>query len=78
MHLLLEWSFLRTCFSIMTMIYARGPRLFLAVIGSRLRIANVNIGTSGADRGLWRREKTGGGGISSETWKAYMNDNEYD
>jgi aldehyde dehydrogenase (NAD+) len=48
--------------------------LFLSVVGSDCGIANVNIGTSGAEIGcFWRRKETGGGRESgSDAWKVYM------
>jgi aldehyde dehydrogenase (NAD+) len=49
--------------------------LFLSVAGSDCGIANVNIGTSGAEIGgaFGGEKETGGGGESgSDSWKAYM------
>ena len=48
---------------------------FLSVIGSDCGIANVNIGTSGAEiGGAFGGEKETGGGreAGSDAWKAYM------
>ena len=48
---------------------------FLSARGSDCGIANVNIGTSGAEIGrrFWRRERNRGGRESgSDAWKAYM------
>jgi aldehyde dehydrogenase (NAD+) len=53
----------------------REAELFLAVTGSDCGIANVNIGTSGAEIGgaFGGEKETGGGRESgSDTWKAYM------
>jgi aldehyde dehydrogenase (NAD+) len=53
----------------------REAELFLSVVGSDCGIANVNIGTSGAEmvRCFWRRKETGGGRESgSDAWKVYM------
>ena len=48
---------------------------FLSVVGSDCGIANVNIGTSGAEIGgaFGGEKETGGGRESgSDAWKAYM------
>ena len=48
---------------------------FLSAAGSDCGIANVNIGTSGAEiGGAFGGEKTTGGGreSGSDSWKAYM------
>jgi aldehyde dehydrogenase (NAD+) len=48
---------------------------FLSVVGSDCGIANVNIGTSGAEIGgaFGGEKETGGGRESgSDSWKAYM------
>ena len=48
---------------------------FLSVMGSDCGIANVNIGTSGAEIGgaFGGEKETGGGRESgSDSWKAYM------
>jgi aldehyde dehydrogenase (NAD+) len=48
---------------------------FLSVLGSDCGIANVNIGTSGAEIGgaFGGEKQTGGGRESgSDAWKAYM------
>ena len=53
----------------------REAEAFLAVSGSDCGIANVNIGTSGAEiGGAFGGEKETGGGreIGSDAWKAYM------
>ena len=53
----------------------REQELFLSVAGSDCGIANVNIGTSGAEIGgaFGGEKETGGGRESgSEAWKAYM------
>jgi len=53
----------------------REAELFLSTIGSDCGIANVNIGTSGAEiGGAFGGEKTTGGGreAGSDSWKAYM------
>jgi aldehyde dehydrogenase (NAD+) len=49
--------------------------LFLSAVGSDCGIANINIGTSGAEiGGAFGGEKTTGGGreAGSDAWKAYM------
>lgn len=54
---------------------AREAELFLSVCGSDCGIANVNIGTSGAEIGgaFGGEKETGGGRESgSDAWKAYM------
>ena len=54
---------------------ARGRERFLAHAGSDCGIANVNIGTSGAEIGgaFGGEKETGGGRESgSDAWKAYM------
>ena len=51
------------------------PRRFLSAAGSDCGIANVNIGTSGAEiGGAFGGEKDTGGGreSGSDAWKAYM------
>src|SRR5690606_37536148 len=51
------------------------PQAFLSAAGSDCGIANVNIGTSGADiGGAFGGEKATGGGREScsDAWKAYM------
>jgi aldehyde dehydrogenase (NAD+) len=49
----------------------REAELFMSVAGSDCGIANVNIGTSGAEIG--GEKETGGGRESgSDSWKAYM------
>jgi len=53
----------------------RASELFLSPIGSDCGIANVNIGTSGAEiGGAFGGEKETGGGreAGSDSWKAYM------
>jgi aldehyde dehydrogenase (NAD+) len=53
----------------------REAEAFLAVSGSDCGIANVNIGTSGAEIGgaFGGEKETGGGRESgSDAWKAYM------
>ena len=53
----------------------RDAELFLSVAGSDCGIANVNIGTSGAEiGGAFGGEKESGGGreSGSDAWKAYM------
>ncbi len=53
----------------------REAELFLSVLGSDCGIANVNIGTSGAEIGgaFGGEKETGGGRESgSDSWKAYM------
>jgi aldehyde dehydrogenase (NAD+) len=53
----------------------REAELFLSVNGSDCGIANVNIGTSGAEIGgaFGGEKETGGGRESgSDAWKAYM------
>ena len=53
----------------------REAERFLAVSGSDCGIANVNIGTSGAEIGgaFGGEKETGGGRESgSDAWKAYM------
>ena len=53
----------------------REAELFLSPAGSDCGIANVNIGTSGAEiGGAFGGEKTTGGGreSGSDAWKAYM------
>ena len=53
----------------------REAELFLSALGSDCGIANVNIGTSGAEIGgaFGGEKETGGGRESgSDAWKAYM------
>ena len=53
----------------------RHSEQFLSAVGSDCGIANVNIGTSGAEiGGAFGGEKTTGGGreAGSDSWKAYM------
>ena len=53
----------------------RAAERFLSTIGSDCGIANVNIGTSGAEIGgaFGGEKETGGGRESgSDAWKAYM------
>ncbi len=53
----------------------RNSELFLSAAGSDCGIANVNIGTSGAEIGgaFGGEKETGGGRESgSDAWKAYM------
>ena len=53
----------------------REAELFLSRIGSDCGIANVNLGTSGAEiGGAFGGEKETGGGreAGSDAWKAYM------
>ena len=53
----------------------RNSELFLSSVGSDCGIANVNIGTSGAEIGgaFGGEKETGGGRESgSDAWKAYM------
>jgi aldehyde dehydrogenase (NAD+) len=53
----------------------RDSELFLSALGSDCGIANVNIGTSGAEiGGAFGGEKDTGGGreSGSDSWKAYM------
>ena len=53
----------------------RQAELFLSHVGSDCGIANVNIGTSGAEiGGAFGGEKDTGGGreSGSDAWKAYM------
>ena len=53
----------------------RGVEQFLSAAGSDCGIANVNIGTSGAEiGGAFGGEKSTGGGreAGSDSWKAYM------
>jgi aldehyde dehydrogenase (NAD+) len=53
----------------------RAAELFLSAEGSDCGIANVNIGTSGAEiGGAFGGEKETGGGreAGSDSWKAYM------
>ena len=53
----------------------RSAERFLAATGSDCGIANVNIGTSGAEiGGAFGGEKETGGGreAGSDSWKAYM------
>ena len=60
--------------SIMTL-NVREAETFLSHIGSDCGIANVNIGTSGAEIGgaFGGEKETGGGRESgSDSWKAYM------
>jgi aldehyde dehydrogenase (NAD+) len=60
--------------SIMTL-NMREAELFLSAKGSDCGIANVNIGTSGAEIGgaFGGEKETGGGRESgSDSWKAYM------
>src|SRR5690606_17103972 len=60
--------------SIMTL-NLREAELFLSSVGSDCGIANVNIGTSGAEiGGAFGGEKESGGGreSGSDAWKAYM------
>jgi aldehyde dehydrogenase (NAD+) len=60
--------------SIMTLNF-REAELFLSAAGSDCGIANVNIGTSGAEIGgaFGGEKETGGGRESgSDSWKAYM------
>ena len=55
--------------------HLRNSETFLSAIGSDCGIANVNIGTSGAEiGGAFGGEKTTGGGreAGSDAWKAYM------
>ena len=55
----------------------RESELFLSHAGSDCGIANVNIGTSGAEIGgaFGGEKETGGGRESgSDSWKAYMRD----
>jgi len=55
--------------------HVRESELFLSAIGSDCGIANVNIGTSGAEIGgaFGGEKETGGGRESgSDSWKAYM------
>jgi len=55
--------------------YLRHSEAFLSTIGSDCGIANINIGTSGAEiGGAFGGEKTTGGGreAGSDAWKAYM------
>ena len=56
-------------------LHVRHAEQFLSVIGSDCGIANVNIGTSGAEiGGAFGGEKETGGGreAGSDAWKAYM------
>jgi aldehyde dehydrogenase (NAD+) len=53
----------------------RHSERFLSAVGSDCGIANVNIGTSGAEiGGAFGGEKATGGGreAGSDAWKAYM------
>ena len=53
----------------------RNAERFLSAVGSDCGIANVNIGTSGAEIGgaFGGEKETGGGRESgSDSWKAYM------
>jgi aldehyde dehydrogenase (NAD+) len=53
----------------------RNSEHFLSAAGSDCGIANINIGTSGAEiGGAFGGEKTTGGGreAGSDSWKAYM------
>jgi aldehyde dehydrogenase (NAD+) len=53
----------------------RAAELFLSIEGSDCGIANVNIGTSGAEIGgaFGGEKETGGGRESgSDAWKSYM------
>ena len=53
----------------------RHSEQFLSAVGSDCGIANINIGTSGAEiGGAFGGEKTTGGGreAGSDSWKAYM------
>jgi aldehyde dehydrogenase (NAD+) len=53
----------------------RNAEAFLSALGSDCGIANVNIGTSGAEIGgaFGGEKETGGGRESgSDAWKAYM------
>ena len=55
--------------------HLREAELFLSAAGSDCGIANVNIGTSGAEIGgaFGGEKQTGGGRESgSDSWKAYM------
>jgi aldehyde dehydrogenase (NAD+) len=55
--------------------HLRHSELFLSGVGSDCGIANINIGTSGAEiGGAFGGEKTTGGGreAGSDAWKAYM------
>jgi aldehyde dehydrogenase (NAD+) len=55
--------------------YLRHSEAFLSTIGSDCGIANINIGTSGAEiGGAFGGEKATGGGreAGSDAWKAYM------
>jgi aldehyde dehydrogenase (NAD+) len=59
----------------------RKAEAFLSARGSDCGIANVNIGTSGAEIGgaFGGEKETGGGRESgSDAWKAYMRRNQYD
>ena len=60
--------------SLFTM-HLRHSEAFLSATGSDCGIANINIGTSGAEiGGAFGGEKTTGGGreAGSDAWKAYM------
>ena len=64
------WTVLRTVYH-----PSSNMETFLSAIGSDCGIANVNIGTSGAEiGGAFGGEKTTGGGreAGSDAWKAYM------
>jgi aldehyde dehydrogenase (NAD+) len=55
--------------------HLRHSEQFLSAVGSDCGIANINIGTSGAEiGGAFGGEKTTGGGreAGSDAWKAYM------
>ena len=55
--------------------HLRHAELFLSALGSDCGIANINIGTSGAEiGGAFGGEKATGGGreAGSDAWKAYM------
>lgn len=57
------------------MVNLQEAELFLSAAGSDCGIANVNIGTSGAEIGgaFGGEKETGGGRESgSDSWKAYM------
>ena len=68
------WATVRTSSALFTT-DLREAEFFLSAVGSDCGIANVNIGTSGAEIGgaFGGEKETGGGRESgSDAWKAYM------
>ena len=67
--------FLKVCLRRFSLILSEASNDFLSPAGSDCGIANVNIGTSGAEiGGAFGGEKETGGGreAGSDSWKAYM------